>query len=376
MDAVSRVLVLNSGSSSLKWSVLDAETESTVVEGVEPLPRDSNSSTLIGSLFDRVPRFDAVGHRVVHGGQLFRATTRIDPRVRADLELLVDLDPLHMKRALAGVDAVRAALPLMPQFAAFDTAFHATLSEAAAGYALPFEWTERWGLRRFGFHGLSVAHSVRRAREMLRRNTPRLVVCHLGSGCSVTAVQDGHSVDTTMGFTPLEGLVMATRSGSVDPGLLLYLELHRGVTPSDLFDALTMRSGLLGVSGVAGDLREVLSAAAAGSSRAALAYEQFILAVKRAVGAMVGVLSGLDGIVFTGGIGENSARVRQDVASALLFAGVRLDEEVNRSASPDADVAHAESRVPLLVIHAREDLVMLRDVVRLCGRADELDEGT
>jgi acetate kinase len=268
-----------------------------------------------------------------------------------------------MRRALAAVDAVGARRPSLPQFAAFDTAFHATLPEAAAGYALPFEWSERWALRRFGFHGLSVAHAAERARAMTGRTPPRLVVCHLGSGCSVTAVQDGRSVDTTMGFTPLEGLMMGTRSGSVDPGLLLHLQSRHGLGAAELREALTEKSGLLGVSGVSSDLREVLAAADAGSARAALAYQRFVLFARRAIGAMIAVLGGLDVLVFTGGIGENSPRVRRDLASSLRFAGAQLDDAANEAATSDQDVARADSAVRILVVCAREDRVILREVL-------------
>ena len=369
MDGLRRVLVLNCGSSTLKWAVLDAADESTVSEGCERLLEAE--AVPIRAVLDRVGDVDAVGHRIVHGGALFRETVLVDAHVRAGLESLVELDPLHMRRALSAVDAVRARLPTLPQFAAFDTAFHATIPEPAAGYGLPFEWTERFGLRRFGFHGLSVAHATERAREMTGRTPPRLVVCHLGSGCSVTAVMAGRSVDTTMGFTPLEGLMMGTRSGSVDPGLLLHLQLQCGLGPAELWEALTEKSGLLGLSGVSGDLREVLAAADAGSARAALAYERFVLSAKRAIGSMMAVLGGLDALVFTGGIGENSPSVRRDLVSSLAFAGAQLDDGANGVAMTDVDVAGSESTVHILVVRSREDLVILHELIRFrAGSAD------
>jgi len=370
MDAVRRVLVLNSGSSTLKWALLDATDESTLAgatvswTGVGEVRRLEQ----IHSVLRGVPEFDAVGHRIVHGGTRYRETMVVDARVRSDLESLAERDPVHMRPALEGIDAVQEQVPAVPQFVAFDTAFHATLRAAAAGYALPFEWTEKWDLRRFGFHGLSVAYSAQRTRELTGGVVPRLVVCHLGSGCSVSAVAEGRSVDTTMGFSPLEGLMMGTRSGSVDPGLLLYLQLQHGVTPAEMFETLITRSGLLGVSGVSADLREVLSAAEAGSSRAALAYERFVLCVRRAVGAMTSVLAGCDVLVFTGGIGENSSRVRRDVAAAFAFAGAQLDDEKNVSAVSDLDIARRDSVVRILVVRAREDLVILRETLR-CAEA-------
>lgn len=362
MAGLRRLLVLNCGSSTLKWAVLNAADESTVSEGCERL-REAETEPL-GAVLDRAGDFDVVGHRIVHGGVLFRESVLLDAPVRAALESLVELDPLHMRRSLAVVDAVRARLPSLPQFAVFDTAFHGTIPESAAGYGLPFEWTERWGLRRFGFHGLSVAHASERAREMTGLRASRLVVCHLGSGCSVTAVKEGRSVDTTMGFTPLEGLMMGTRSGSVDPGLLLHLQSSHGLGAAELWEALTVKSGLLGVSGVSSDLREVLTAAGAGSARAVLAYERFILFAKRAIGSMTAVLGGLDALVFTGGIGENSPRVRRDLVESFAFAGAHLDDEANETAISDVDVARGSSVIRILVIRAREDLVILREVLR------------
>lgn len=360
------MLALNCGSSTLKWAVLDAADESTVSEGCERWLEAAADP--VRAVLDGVGDVDAVGHRIVHGGLLFQDTVLVDPGVRAGLESLVELDPLHMRRALAAVDIARARLPSLAQFVVFDTAFHATIPEPAAGYGLPFDWTERWGLRRFGFHGLSVAHATERTREMMQRTPPRLVVCHLGSGCSVTAVKEARSIDTTMGYTPLEGLMMGTRSGSVDPGLLLHLQTRHGLGAAELREALAERSGLLGVSGISGDLREVLAAADAGSVRAALAYERFILYAKRAIGSMMGVLGGLDALVFTGGIGENSPRVRRDLVSSLAFSGAHLDDDANQAAKPDADVARRDSAARILVVRAREDLVILRETLRSSAR--------
>lgn len=361
-----RVLVLNTGSSSVKWAVLGADE--TVLAGGNEAWVAEDSAGRAGQLrvaLKQAPAFDAVGHRVVHGGTRFREAVVIDERVRGELAGLTDLDPEHMQASLAGIDAVSAAFPTVPQVAAFDTAFHATMPEAAAGYGLPFEWTERWGLRRFGFHGLSVAYAVERANELLVAPPSRLIVCHLGGGCSVTAVEGGRSVDTTMGFSPLEGLMMTTRSGSVDPGVLLYLQQHCEVGIEELRETLTKRSGLRGVSGVSGDLREVLEAADSGSSRARLAYERFVLSIRRALGAMAGVLGGVDTVVFTGGIGENSERVRREATSALRFAGLELAEDADASSNADRDISAPASRVRVLVVRAREDLTILKEVLRL-----------
>jgi len=367
---VTRVLVLNTGSSSVKWAVLAADT-TVIAGGSEPWTTEDGGARAeqLKAALGRAPMFDAAGHRVVHGGTRFREAVVIDESVRAELAGLADLDPEHMPAALAGIDAVRAAFPRAPQVAAFDTAFHATLPEAAAGYGLPFEWTERWGLRRFGFHGLSVAYATERAGELLGTPPSRLIVCHLGGGCSVTAVQAGRSIDTTMGFSPLEGVMMATRAGSVDSGVLLYLQQHCGVGVGELRETLTKRSGLLGVSGVSDDLREVLGAADGGLARAQLAYDRFVLSIRRALGAMAAVLGGVDAVVFTGGIGENSARVRRDATRALRFAGLELPEEADPPSNADRDVAAPSSRVRVLVIRAREDLAILKEVLRLRGAA-------
>ncbi|MCG8555467.1 MAG: acetate/propionate family kinase [Proteobacteria bacterium] len=374
---MSRVLVLNAGSSSLKWSVLHSDTE--VVAGANVAWRSQATEDRANQLqatLRRLPSFDRAGHRVVHGGSRFREAVAIDEPVRRGLAGIEHLDPEHMRPALAGIDAVASTFPEVVQVAAFDTAFHRTLPDAATGYGLPFEWSERFRLERFGFHGLSVAYAVERASELLGATLPRMVVCHLGSGCSLTAVERGRSLDTTMGFTPLEGPMMATRSGSIDPGLLCHLQTHCGITTEQLRDTLTRSSGLLGVSGVSSDLRQVLSAAQAGSARAQLAYDRFVLGIRRSLGAMVGVLGGIDVLVFTGGIGENSPRIRRCAARALAFAGLELDEAANASdaarratSSEETDrvISRQGSPIAALVIRAREDLTILKEVLRLCA---------
>lgn len=364
---MSRVLVLNAGSTGLKWSVL-ADDELVVASGNQPwTAADAGArEAQIQQVIRQAPRFDAVGHRVVHGGSEFRCSVLITSEVRAALRRTVALAPDHNALALAGIEAAFAAFPAVPQVAAFDTSFHAGLPDAAAHYALPYDWTERWHLRRYGFHGLSVGYAVERARSMLGALPPRMVVCHLGGGCSVTAVLDGRSVDTTMGYTPFEGLVMATRSGSVDPGMLLQLQLSHGLTPEALQDALAHRSGLLGVSGVSGALPQVLSAADAGDRRARLAYDMLVLSVRRAVGAAAAVLGGLDAMVFSGGMGENSARLRDDCVRTLGFLGVFLDAAANEHGrEEDRNVNASGAFVPCLIIRSREELAILREVRRL-----------
>jgi len=363
------ILIVNMGSSSLKWVVLDADTERIQQQdeahwdAAEGGPHQRELEIVLG----QIQSVDAVGHRVVHGGMRFTEPVIINDDVRREINDLAELAPLHNPAALAGIDAATRRFPHVPQVATFDTAFHASMPESARVYPLPWEWTTSWGLRRFGFHGLSVAYAVGRARELLGRSPRRVVVCHLGAGCSITAVADGHSIDTSMGFTPLEGVMMAQRSGSVDPGLLLYLMTRRGVPVETLEHALNEQSGLFGVSGVSADLRQVQAAADAGHERATLAIEIFVRRIVGCIGAMVAVLGGLDALVFTGGIGEHSARVRKAVCEAFEYLGVRLDLPSNEVGASDSDIAHTSSVVRVLVVSAREDLAILHQVRPLLG---------
>jgi acetate kinase len=274
----------------------------------------------------------------------------IDDAVERELEAAVELAPLHNAPALAAIKEARKTLPDLPHVAVFDSAFHATIPEEAATYALPAKVRQDWGIRRYGFHGLSVQWASERVRM------PRLVVCHLGGGCSVTAVRDGRSVDTTMGFTPLEGVPMATRPGSVDPGALLYLLEHH-LTLEELNQLLEHESGLAGLSGLSGDVRQ-LESSSAPAARLALAV--FTYRVATAVGAMATALGGLDALVFTAGIGENSASVRAAACERLGFLGVELDRQANESARPDATVSTPDSPVRVVVLEAREDIVAAR----------------
>ncbi|MDB5058990.1 MAG: acetate kinase [Chloroflexi bacterium] len=361
-----RVLVLNAGSSSLKWSVLDAESEAVTLseegEWADAEPREREA--LIHRALDSAGEVKAIGHRVVHGGMLFRDAVRADQDTINRLESLNELAPLHNPLALECLEAALRARPHVVQVAAFDTAFHHTIPDKAALYAIPRRWTERWGIRRFGFHGLSVSYAARRAAEALNGMPQRHVVCHLGAGCSITAVRDGRSVDTTMGFTPLEGLMMATRSGSVDPGLLLYLAQH-GLTITELNDGLEHHSGLLGVSGVSADIRDILAVAEKGNEAARIAVDMFIYRIIRAVGALAAVLGGIDVLTFTGGVGEHAAVVRERVIRGLAYLGVRVDDAVNRQGNGDRDIGSPASTARILVLKAREDLSILREVKRL-----------
>jgi acetate kinase len=302
------------------------------------------------------------GHRVVHGGRQFAGPVLIDDATLHAIAELSDLAPLHQPRALAGIEAARRLLPGVPAVACFDTAFHATLPPAAAAYALPGEWVREFGLRRYGFHGLSHAYAARRAAELLGAPAGglRAVTCHLGAGASLAAVRGGRSVDTTMGFTPLEGLVMATRSGSVDPGLLTWLLQHGRLSPDQLSDGLEHRSGLAGLVGGSGDIRDVHAAADAGEQAAAAAIEVYLHRLRREIGAMAAAMNGLDVLVFTGGIGEHDPAVRAGAAAGLGFLGVAVDEASNQDAAGDAEITAAGAPVRVLVITAREDAEIAR----------------
>jgi acetate kinase len=363
------VLVVNAGSSSLKLRLLDDRDQ--VVKSADLAARDSDVSDrdLTRTLRDW-PAPDATGHRIVHGGTRFTGPVLVDRAVEKALRELTDLAPLHQPKSLAAYDAVRGLLPDVAAVACFDTAFHASLPAAAATYAVPREWQQRYGVRRYGFHGLSHAYCSGRAAELLGRPPAglRLVTCHLGAGASLAAVVNGRSVDTTMGFTPLEGLVMATRSGTVDPGLVLWLERHEDLSPSAVADALEHRSGLLALAGTA-DMREVQARAAAGDERARLAFDVFIHRLVTGIGAMTAAAAGLDALVFTGGIGEHSAVVRAAAAEQLGHLGVQVDAGRNDDVADDADISHGQARARTLVVAAREDLEIARETRNvLAGR--------
>jgi acetate kinase len=350
------VLVVNAGSTSLKLRLVDADES---VEAVDALASVDPSHV------------EAVGHRVVHGGRRLHHPVLIDNAIRTELQALEQLAPLHNAPALAGIEAAERALPDVPQVAVFDTAFHRTMSAEAASYALPPIWREGWGIRRYGFHGLSVAWSAERAPALLGLSPEelRLVVCHLGGGCSVTAVGEGRSVDTTMGFSPLEGVPMTTRSGSIDPGALLYVQREHGLSVDELDRALNEESGLMGLSGMSGDVRE-LEAASPDHEGARLALSVYAHRIAGAVAAMAASLGGLDALVFTAGVGEHSAGVRAAVCARLGFLGVELDDVQNERGVPDADVASGESSVRVLVIAAREELVVARATRELLEKSD------
>ena len=362
-----RTLVVNAGSSSLKLRVLDdggnVVSTSDLAAGNEGLDQEQLGGFLAGI------EVDAVGHRVVHGGTQFTRPTLLDSHVLESLRGLTDLAPLHQPKSLAGIDAVGGLLRHVPAVACFDTAFHADLPEAASTYALPQEWRTAWQLRRFGFHGLSHSYASRRAAEMVGGSPDgmRTVVCHLGAGASLCAVAGVQSVDTTMGFTPLEGLVMATRSGSVDPGLVLWLLEHTGLSEAEVANALEHESGLLALGGT-GDMRELLAREADGDERASLAVDVYLHRLVAAVAAMTASLGGLDVLVYTGGVGENAPTIRARATERLAFLGVALDDAGNSAvAGEDTDVSAGGAGVRTLVVASREDLEIVRGVRDVLG---------
>ncbi|MGH2929355.1 MAG: acetate/propionate family kinase, partial [Solirubrobacteraceae bacterium] len=354
---MTRVLVVNAGSSSLKLSLLGDEDETLAQRELDASRPEVDPIQLRAALEQGLGEADVVGHRIVHGGERFREPVLIDAAVEAALRELAELAPLHQPKSLAALDAVSEALADLPAVACFDTAFHATLPLAARTYALPADWRERWGVRRYGFHGLSHAWVARRASALLGRPARplRIVSCHLGAGASLCAIADGRSVDTTMGFTPLEGLVMATRSGSVDPGLLLWLLERTGMAERDLADALEHGSGLLGLAGTA-DLREVLARADQGDDDARLALEVYVHRLCGGIGAMVAALGGLDVLAFTGGVGERSPAIRSRAVARLGFLGLEIDEQRNGDPRGDAEITADGANARTIVIQAREDL--------------------
>ena len=393
-------LVLNTGSSSLKFALYDDEVRSPLIHGsvnwqgdraeltvqagtgsqarkeVDVGDPDGAARAAICAVLDlghAAGDVRGVGHRIVHGGTRFQASVRVDPAVEADILELTPLAPLHNPPALAGLAAARAALPDAPQVAVFDTAFFKDLPPESVTLPVPARWTDEWGVRRFGFHGISHEYCAAKAAEILDRDPAslRLVICHLGNGCSASAVRGGKPVDTTMGFTPLDGLMMGTRSGSVDPGVLLYLLKAGKIDRDGLDDALNHHSGLLGVSGVSSDYQQVEHAAAGGNAAARLALGIYSTRVRATIGALAATLGGLDALVFAAGVGEHSATLRAAACSGLEFMGIRLDPVLNDPGLIDADIASALSPVSILVVHTEEELMIAREVRRIVGSSPD-----
>ena len=347
-------------------SEVDIETPAAVLEPVLAALWSGPAKAIGGP-----GEIGVVGHRVVHGGHAFQATTRITPEVKEQIRKYVEFAPEHNRLELEAIEVAERVLgPSAPQVAVFDTAFHTTLPMCAKVYPVPYEWYEK-GVARYGFHGISHQYASRRGAEILGRQPAglRMVTCHLGNGASLAAVRDGKSVDTTMGFTPLEGIMMGTRSGSIDPGILIYLVRHRGYGADQLDRVLNKESGLKGVSGISGDMREVVAAIATGDQRAVLAFDVYVYRLVSEIGAMTASLGGLDALVFTAGIGENCAPLREAVCRRVAFLGIELDLAKNASPRMDSDIAAPNSPVRVVVLHAEEDWEIARECWRMMEEA-------
>ncbi len=398
-----KILVLNSGSSSQKvclydlgetlpdnppaW-LWDAKVEwdtgfATIVirnsAGAIQQDRLQGSSRvkaiehLLGNLWSgqtrvlsSVAEIDVVGHRIVHGGPQYEEPVLITPEVTSGIAEASVFAPLHNRAELEGVGIIEKLLGLVPQVAVFDTGFHRKMPLPAVVYPGPYDWFKA-GICRYGFHGINHQYCAGRAAQLLHASLDslKLVTCHLGNGCSLAAIRDGHSIDTTMGFTPLEGLMMGTRSGSVDPGILTYLMREGQVDGREMDEVLNQRSGLLGISGVSGDMRHILTAIKQGSQRAQLAFDIYIHRLQASIGAMVAVLGGIDALVFSAGVGENSPEVRLATCNNMGFLGLKLDAARNAKPSLDSDIATQDSLVRILVIRAQEDWAVARECWRL-----------
>ncbi len=402
-----KILVLNSGSSSQKsclyelgaslpdsppaplWEAkvewredgasLKVRTRSgeTRDEQLDKSKRDEAIAKLLQALvsgetqvLSELSEIDVVGHRVVNGGREFTKPTLITAQVTAAIEKMAVFAPLHNRAELEGIAQIEKLCGRLPQVAVFDTGFHATLPEAASVYPGPYEWVQR-GIRKFGFHGINHQYCAGRAAQLLGRNLTelKLITCHLGNGCSLAAIRGGVSIDTTMGFTPLDGLMMGTRSGSVDPGILTYLMRQDGLDGKTLDDMLNGESGLLGISGVSSDMREVVVAMKEENARAKLAFDIFVHRLRGGIGSMAAALNGIDALVFTAGIGENSAEVRAAACTNLGFLGLAIDPAKNFASPMEADISAASSEVRVLILTAQEDWAIARECWRLVGRS-------
>ncbi|MBA3815250.1 MAG: acetate kinase [Parachlamydiaceae bacterium] len=362
-----KILVLNSGSSSYKFALYDIQHTilsqpqlpvwSSTYEWKKS-PSITGHKIEIRKRLDQMPTplssIDVIGHRIVHGGEQFQCPVLITAAVKQTIKKLFTLAPLHNPQNLEGIEILQELSPQTPQIAVFDTAFHATLSIAASTYAGPYSWKEL-GIKRYGFHGISYEYCSAKCTAVLKKDNIKIVCCHLGNGASIAAIENNRSVDTTMGFTPLEGLMMGSRCGSIDPAILLFLQQQHGLSPDNLFQILNHDSGLKGISGVTSDMRDIINLCSEGNHRAILSFDMYIHALKRGIGAMMAVLGGCDALVFTGGIGENAAAVRQAACQGLLHLGISLDDSKNLKSPVNAIISSDDSAVQVLVISTEED---------------------
>jgi len=392
------VLVINCGSSSLKYQLIDSQTEAVLAKGLcerigidgrlvyekagcdkevteAAMPTHKQAIQLVldalvnpttGAIAD-LTAIDAVGHRVVHGGEKFATSTVLTEEVITVIEECNDLAPLHNPANLIGIRACQELMPNVPMVAVFDTAFHQTMPEIAYMYGLPYEYYEKYSVRRYGFHGTSHSYVSKRAADILGKDYSELktIVCHLGNGASICAVNGGKSVDTSMGLTPLEGLIMGTRSGDVDPSILDFIAQKENLTLSEVMNVLNKKSGVEGISGVSSDFRDLAAAAKEGNHRAELAIDAFAYRVVKYIGAYVAAMNGVDAICFTAGLGENDAATRAKIVSNLAYLGIAIDEEANNIRGKEVVISTADSKVKVLTIPTNEELAICRETVAL-----------
>lgn len=393
---MSKIIAINAGSSSLKFQLFEMPEETVITKGiverigladsiftitvngekktiVTDIPDHSVAVNLLleklteHKIINSLDEIEGIGHRVVHGGEIFTDSAVITDEVLAQIEQLSELAPLHNPANATGIKAFREVLPNVPAVAVFDTAFHQTMPEASYLYSLPYDYYKEYGIRKYGFHGTSHKYVSERAAELLKRPLEqlRLISCHLGNGASITAIEGGKSIDTTMGFTPLEGLTMGTRSGSLDPALIPYIMEKTNSTAEEVVDILNKKSGMLGVSGFSSDLRDIEDEAEKGNARAELALSKFSDGIHKYIGSYAAKMNGVDAIIFTAGIGENSAEIRARVLRGLEFMGVYWDQDANNVRGQEKFVNHPYSPVKVIIIPTDEEVMIARDVVRL-----------
>ena len=399
------ILVLNCGSSSVKYKLIEIKANEVLAEGGiekiglpdafikfkyegKKIQQDLDISDHVGaikSILDNLTgkqygcirdfnEIDAVGHRVVHGGEKFNKSVLIDDDVIAKVKECYSIAPLHNPVNMAGIEAINEVLPNVPQVAVFDTAFHQTMPKVAYLYGLPYELYVKYGLRRYGFHGTSHKYVAQRAAELMGEHMTdlRIITCHLGNGASITAIKYGKSIDTSMGYTPLEGLIMGTRSGEIDPAIIPFLMEKENMTAQQIDDYLNRRSGILGISGLSSDFRDLESAANRGDDRSQLAIDVFAYKVKKYIGGYVAAMGGVDAIVFTAGLGENSPFMRDKICNGLEYLGTRIDPDLNKVRGKEKEISVRRARVKIFVIPTNEELVIARDTYNICRRIIKL----
>ncbi len=398
-----KILVINAGSSSLKYQLIDAKNNTLLAKGLcerigidgrfkhnvadkeylvdLPMPNHTTAiENVVKALtsreygvIDSMSEISAVGHRVVHGGEKFSGAMLIDDVVIKGISDCVEISPLHNPHNLTGIRACAEIMKGVPQVAVFDTSFHQTMPDYAYMYALPYEFYEKYRIRRYGFHGTSHKYVSGRAAKILGKdiNDLKIITCHLGNGSSITAIKDGISVDTSMGLTPLEGIMMGTRCGSIDPAIISFIMEKKGITVKQMDDIMNKKSGILGVSGVSSDFRDIEIAIEQGNERAHLATEMFCYQVKKYIGAYCAAMGGLDAIVFTAGIGENNSILRNKICEGLDFFGIELDLELNKQRGKELDISTKTAKVRVLTIPTNEELVIALDTKNIIEKLQE-----